>query len=291
MRTSVTIQKLSLRAASRLDDIPYARRHRYILCVGNVSVHGRLPCLEPAEEQMITDAALDFARSGTPLSRECLKDLMQHFIGRLPLQRQTKLPFRECRPGDRYFKSFMTRNPSISMKRRCNLEKDRAIAMSPHNLAEHFARLQQLYKEIGINSGAQIFNPDESGFSTLTAFRAREKAAMERQGRSNSTELKWAGNAAHVTIMLVVPADGTVWTPVAILPGKRAKYRIREDGSRETPASYLPENVKVAYRDRSGMDSAMFSEFCQNFVLETASLRRKYKNLVLTMDGYGAHTT
>ena len=254
-------------------------------------MQGRRPCLEPAEEQIITDAALNFARNGTPHSRECLKDLIQHFIRRLPLQRQTKLPFRECRPGDRYLKSFMTRNPSISMKRRCTLEKDRAIAMSPHNLAEHFARLQQLYKEFGIKSGAQIFNLDESGFSTRTAFRVRAKAAMERQGRSNSTELKWAGNAAHVTIMPVVSADGTVWTPVAILRGKRAKYNIREDGSHETPASYLPENVKVAYRDPAGMDSAIFFEFCQNFVSGTASLRRKYKNLVLTMDGYGAHTT
>ena len=143
------------------------------------------------------------------------------------------------------------------MKRRCNLEKDRALAMSPHNLAEHFARLQQLYKEFGIKSVAQIFNIDESGFSTRTAFRARAKAAMELQGRSNSTELKWAGNAAYVTIMPVVSADGTVWTPVAILPGKRAKYRIREDGSRETPACYLPENVKVAYRDPAGMDAAI----------------------------------
>ena len=163
--------------------------------------------------------------------------------------------------------------------------------MSPHNLAEHFARLQQLYKEYGITTGAQIFNLEESGFSTRTAFRARGKAAMDRQGRSNSTELKWAGNAAHVTIMPVVSADGTVWTPVAILYGKRAKYRIREDSARETPASYLRGNVKVAYRDPAGMDSAIFFEFCQNFVLETASLRRRHKNSVLTMDGYGAHTT
>ena len=177
------------------------------------------------------------------------------------------------------------------MKRRCDLEKDRAIEMSPHNLAEHFARLQQLHKEFGITSGAQIFNLDESGFSTRTAFRARAKAAMDGQGCSDSTALKWAGNAAHVTIMPVVSADGTVWTPVAILPGKRAKYRIRGDVSREKPASYLPENIKVAYRDQAGMDSAIFFEFCQNFVLETASLRRRHKNLVLTMDGYGAHTT
>ena len=114
---------------------------------------------------------------------------------------------------------------------------------------------------------------------------------MDLQGRNNSTELKWTGNTAHVTIVPVVSADETVWTPVAILPGKRAKYRIQEVGARETPASYLPGNVKVAYRDPAGMDSAIFFEFCPNFVLETASLRGRHKNLVLTMDGYGPHTT
>ena len=35
----------------------------------------------------------------------------------------------------------------------------------------------------------------------------------------------------------------------------------------------------------------LFLEFYKHFVLETAALRRRYKNLVLTMNGYGAHTT
>ena len=185
----------------------------------------------------------------------------------------------------------MTRNPSISINRRCNLENDRAIAMSPQNLAQSVVLLQQLYKDFEITSGAQILNLNESGFATLTAFRGRANAAMDPQGRSHSTELKWAGNVSHITIMHLVSADGAVWTPVAILPGKRAKYRIHEDGSQETPASYLLENVKVAYRDPASMESAIFFEFCQNFVLKTASLRRRHKSLVFTMDGYGAHTT
>ena len=195
----MTTTKLGLRAASRLHDVPHATLRRYILSGGTVSVQGRHPCLDPAEEKIIADAALEFAGNGTPLSRECLKDMMQHFIQHL-----------------------------------------RAVAMSPQNLAEHFARLQQMYREFRITSGAQIFNLDESGYSTRTVFRARAKAAMQSQGRSNSTELKWSSNAAHVTIMPVVSADGTLWTPIAILPGKRAKYKIRANGLRETPASYLP---------------------------------------------------
>ena len=106
-----------------------------------------------------------------------------------------------------------------------------------------------------------------------------------------SIEMKWSGNASHVTIMPVVSADGRSWTPVAILQGKRAKYRVRADGTRETPTCYLPENALVAYREPAEMDSHIFLRFCENFVSETKVLRQRHKNLILTMDGYGAHTS
>lgn len=122
--------------------------------------------------------------------------------------------------------------------------------MSPHNLTEHFARLKQMNTESQVTSGAQIFNLDESGFSTRTAFRARAKAAMQSQGRGHSTELKWSSNASHVTIMPVFSADGTLWTPIDILPGKREKHRIRADRCCETPSSYLPKNANLRTVDQ-----------------------------------------
>ena len=167
------------------------------------------------------------------------------------------MPFRNLRPGDKFLSGFFKRNSAISLKRRCNLEKDRATAISPTNIAEH-SRLQQAYNEYNICSGAQIFNLDESGFSTETAYRARAKGVMEASGRSNSIELKWSSNADHVTLMPVVSADGRARDPVAIAPGKRAKYRIRPDGTRETPSFYLPEDARIIYRHPAGMDSDGF---------------------------------
>ena len=79
-RISVSTTTLSLRAASRLHDVPYATLRRHILSGGNISVQGRHLCLHPAEEKLIADAALHFALNGTPLSLECLKYMMQHFI-------------------------------------------------------------------------------------------------------------------------------------------------------------------------------------------------------------------
>ena len=130
--------------------------------------------------------------------------------------------------------------------------------MCPENIAKHYARLQQAYDEYGIKSGEQIFNLDETGFSTKTAYRTRAKGVMEAKGRSNGTDLKWSANAYHVTLMPIVSADGCAWDPVAIAPRKRAKYRIRPDGIPETPACYLPENARIIYRDPAGMGSDGF---------------------------------
>ena len=199
------------------------------------------------------------------------------------------IPFKNLRPSAGFLPGVFKRHQHLSLKRRCNLEHDRSLAMSVQNMAEHFARLTQVYEEYGITSGAQVFNLDESGFSTRTAHRARAKAVCEKQGRSNAREMKCSKNADHVTIMPIVSADGRIYDPVAILPGKRSKWRMRPDGNRETPACFLPENARVAYRDPAGMDTQIFNAFADWFVSATVELRSRHRNIVLTLDGYGAH--
>ena len=91
--------------------------------------------------------------------------------------------------------------------------------------------------------------------------------------------------------MAVVSADRRSWTPIAMSLGKRAKYRVRADETRGMLAFYLPENALVAYRDPAGMDSQIFLRFCEHFVSETKVLRQPHRNLILTLGGYGAHTS
>jgi len=114
---------------------------------------------------------------------------------------------------------------------------------------------------------------------------------MESRGRSNSVELRRSSNADHVTLMPVVSADGSAWTPIAILPGKRSKWRKLPDGSIETPAHFLPHNSKLGYRDPAGKNSELFQSWAAHFVDETTVLGQKYRYIVLKMDGYGAHVT
>ncbi|PXF44948.1 hypothetical protein BWQ96_05312 [Gracilariopsis chorda] len=125
---------------------------------------GRKTIFTSEEEQLIKASVLSFSHCGTPLSRNCLKDLVQHYVRSLPQQRKTKLPFRNDRPGDGFVRNFIRRHPDLSLKRRSQLEKPRQLAMSPTNLAKHFARLKQVFKEYKITKPEQVFNIDESGF-------------------------------------------------------------------------------------------------------------------------------
>ncbi|PXF46225.1 hypothetical protein BWQ96_04010 [Gracilariopsis chorda] len=162
--------------------------------------------------------------------------------------------------------------------------------MSPTPLAKNFARLKQVFNEYKITKPEQVFNIDESGFSTRTTSRSRAKAVFDAKGRSNSVELNWATNAQqHVTMMAVVSADGRAWSPLAVLPGKQAKFRKRHDGTRETPSMFLPPTAYCVYREKAGVDTDIFYHWGEKFVVETSLLRKRHRNIILALDGYGAH--
>lgn len=279
---------LGLRAAGRLYGVNRETLRRHV--AGPIQKNGRPTALTTAEEALLRDALLEFADNGTPLSRQSVQDVVAHFVNRLSPDRQNSLPFREGRPSKHFVSNFLKRHPELKLRRRAAMERSRADAMSPTNLAMHYARLIKVYQEFNITSAAQVFNLDESGFSTRTAGRGRVKAVMRGKGRNNSIDLDWSRNAEHITLMPVVSADGRAWTPVAILPGVRTKFRERPDGTRETPASFLPPSAYVCYRDPAGMDSSIFYQWASRFVRETADLRKQHNHLVLTLDGFTGHT-
>ena len=255
----VNINKSSVRKAAKAFGVSHCTLNRRLkFGTANVAKVGRPPALRDEEEKIIAAAVVEWARNETPLSRKFLKGVVQVFIQQLPEERQKSIPISQQRPGDKNLKTFLFRHPELSLKRRSCLENSPAETMNEDNLARHFARLHHIYKEYKSSDGQQVFNLDESGFSTRTASRARAKAVMETCGMSNAVGLKWSANAYHVTLMPVASADGTAWRPIAILSGKRHKWRKRDDGIVDTPATVLVQNAILCHRDPAGMDSLIF---------------------------------
>ena len=116
------------------------------------------------------------------------------------------------------------------MRRRAGIELARKYAMSPRTLPMPFACLDQAYKKYGITIPGQLFNVDASRAPTRNSGRGKEKASLRDHGRSNATDLAFASNAEHLTLMPVVSADVQPWPPVVILSVALHKVRKKANG-------------------------------------------------------------
>lgn len=288
---SVRVTKLSIHAAATAHSVPYStlRDNLQIPEGAERKKRGRPLCLSAAEELLIEQAILDFADRAFPLRTEDILDMIQMFVARLPAARRRRLPFKQNRPGHDFMVGFMRRHPALTFRRRASLEQQRKLSMCPRTMAMHFARLVRAYIFFNIVSPRQVFNIDESGVSSRTGGRGKGKAVMRSKGRSNSVELEFAGNAEHLTVMPVISADGKPWNPVVILPGTLHKFRTRPDGTTETLVDYLPPGSYVTHRTPASMDTDIFAQWVELFITETEQLRRTFKYILVTMDGFGAH--
>lgn len=184
------------------------------------------------------------------------------FVSRIPASRTAKFPFRNGSKENILFANSWNKIQRF-LHRRTDLKRVRADAMSPRNLALHFARLNKTYEEFSIEHEAQVFKLDEAGFSTrndiqLGYLEGRSKAFMRKEGRINTLERQWSNNAKHFTLMPAVSADGKEGNPISIFPGVKTKWRELQDGVTETPAFFILPNDLFSSRDPTRMDSTIF---------------------------------
>lgn len=87
------------------------------------------------EEAIIVKTIMQLAEDGVPLWRSCIADLISKRVSSLPKETQIKAPFQNGIPGKSYLTSFLSRNTTIKMRERWDLEKQKHIAVSPTNVA------------------------------------------------------------------------------------------------------------------------------------------------------------
>lgn len=253
------------------------------------SGRGRRQRLNVEEEKLIVEAALEFQRNGTPLDMNCICELTKTLVESFTPERQKSIGFKGNKPGKDWLRYFMRRNSTLTLRKRVNLEAERAEAVTPENLATHFARIKALMDKHDITEADQVLNLDESGFSMRGMSFGRSKCLVQQGTRANTRELKWRGTCDHVTVMPVISAAGQVFTPLFVLPGAEARWRKRGNGTYETPSDFLPKPNYVFMRPIAGVDTNIFYNWAVNFVQESSFLRRDGRKLLLIMDGYACH--
>lgn len=105
---------------------------------------GRKIPLTHVDECIIAETIVEFQNIGTPITRDLVLDIAQNYIRSLPISRRRAMNFRDERPGYTWLRGFLCRFPHLTLKTTEQLENERARAMSPQNIAEHFARVRML---------------------------------------------------------------------------------------------------------------------------------------------------
>lgn len=87
---------------------------------------------------------------------------------------------------------------------------------------------------------AEVFNTEESGFSTRRAGRGRVKAIMRSKERSYAIDVDWKNNTKQVKLRQLVSTDRRVWTFLTVILNVRKTIgSLRTELCRIQPPSYL----------------------------------------------------
>ena len=112
------------------------------------------------EEERLATWLIERAKRGFGLTVAEFLDSVKIFLDK----DNRKTPFKENRPGRRWFRSFIKRNPQVRLRNARPLDKKRA-KISAKDVDQWFTEYKKFILENGLsNRPAQIWNCDESGF-------------------------------------------------------------------------------------------------------------------------------
>lgn len=252
---------------------------------------GRPTKLGQQHESTIAEAVRYYAENKTPLSKQGIRALVEHYISLLPLREQERIGFKYNMPSVRWVKNFADRN-HLAYRKVQQVEAARINAVTEEHICEHIARVQAAIKRYGIRSASQIVNMDQSGmsFKKMVGRSLRKGFVSNNKGNKSSAlqkTLSAKGNLDRVTIMPVVSACGKAFKPVVVYPGKLPHYR-KVNGRFETLSDVLMPSY-LYHNDTSAANSEIIYDWGMKFIEETKELRSNGDHMILILDGYGAH--
>ena len=232
---------------------------------------GPLPFITKAEEERLAIWLIERAKRGFGLTVAEFLDCVKKFLDKD--NRET--PFKENRPGRKWFRSFMKRNPQVRLRNARPLDKKRA-KISAEDVDQWFIEYEKFILENGLhNKPAQIWNCDESGFDLQgKAGKVLGPSAPKAQPYRVVT-----GTKEHITVLPCFNAAGQFIPPFILFSGKR------------TPVGYNPLEGAVpgsafAVTEKGYMDAPTFYLWLANHFIPHLPPARP---VVLLVDSAEAH--
>lgn len=209
---------------------------------------------------------------GFPLDRSRIRQLAFKFAKKLGIDhrfnQETKMA------GFPWLRSFLRRNPDVSIRKSEGLSMARAKGLSRKAVGYFYDLLDSEIQKYGLRNKPQnFFNCDESGLQLINS----TGQVFTAKGTKAVNQLTTGERGETVTVLACCSAEGRFMPPTVILKGKNKKPEF-EDGL--PPGAVIYMNQKSAY-----INAELFLRwFKEEFLPRKAPGRN-----ILILDGHGSH--
>lgn len=177
------------------------------------------------------------------------------------------------RAGKEWLLGFLRRHPELSIRQPEATSLARATAFNKHNIDQFFDLLQNTYETLHVE-GRQIFNLDETGFTTVQKMpKVVASKGVKQIGQMTSRE-----RGELVTVCGIVSATGIALPPVFIFPRKRFQQHMMTGA---------PDGSLGLVTDNGWMTSEKFVSVMEHFVKHVQPSERN--PVVLVLDNHESH--
>ncbi|CAI6353666.1 unnamed protein product [Macrosiphum euphorbiae] len=227
------------------------------------------------EENKIKNWILNNATLGFPLRENDVKDSVQKVIKDVP--RVT--PFKDSRPGDKWMKLFLKRNPEIVKRNTEVISKARA-AVTEEKIRDWFTELDLYVKNENcrdvLDDPSRLFNCDETGLQTCP----KSGRVLGPKDIKDFYEIAQGHEKECVTVLCTYSAKGGVPPPMVLYPYKRIPTSI---------LATFPEDWVIGRSDSGWMVSSTFYEYVSNGFFPWLIKNNIQFPVILFLDGHKSH--
>lgn len=233
--------------------------------------------LTKSEEEEIVRWLIDLAKCGFPRKKEELLDSVQ----KIALDAKRWTPFKNGRPGEKWYKLFLNRHPELALREPEGETKGRSCITEEYvrkwfsNLHEY---LQQIDAEDVMTDPTRILNGDETGFALCP----KSGKILAPKGWKNIYEVKKSGEKETLTVLMVFSANGGIIPPMIVYPYIRPPKVVIQN---------MPKKWFLGRSETGWMRSDIFCEYIANKVNVWIDEQNITRPVILFIDGHKSHLT
>ncbi|KAJ8966802.1 hypothetical protein NQ314_003298 [Rhamnusium bicolor] len=232
------------------------------------------PILTIEHEQQLADWISELARCGFPFKKNELLQSVQKIVK----DENLKSPFRNGRPGEKWYAGFLRRHPKLVLKNGETLEKYRA-QLTQEYIRSWFLDLKTFLTESKaldiLDNPSRMLNEDETGFRLCP----KTGRVLGLKGH-NLYVVKTGNGKENLTVLSTFTADGRLCPPVVIFPYVKPPRTIVDS---------VPSHWILGKSDTGWMRSEVFYEFVANGLNNWLEKEDIQKPVLFLVDGHKSH--